>query len=44
VWFYNVTAFSVLLVAIFHASFDGAINQLVLRCRTGVEHRQILDL
>jgi hypothetical protein len=25
---YNVTAFSVLLVAIFHASFDGAINQL----------------
>jgi membrane protease YdiL (CAAX protease family) len=28
VWFYNVTAFSVLLVAIFDASFDGAINQL----------------
>ena len=28
VWFYNVTAFSVLLVAIFHASFDGAISQL----------------
>jgi hypothetical protein len=28
VWFYNVTAFSVLLVAIFHASFDGAINEL----------------
>ena len=28
VWFYNVTAFSVLLVAIFHASFDGTINQL----------------
>jgi hydrogenase-4 membrane subunit HyfE len=28
VWFYNVTAFSVLLVAIFHASFDSAINQL----------------
>jgi membrane protease YdiL (CAAX protease family) len=28
VWFYNVTASSVLLVAIFHASFDGAINQL----------------
>jgi hypothetical protein len=27
VWFYNVTARSVLLVAIFHASFDGAINQ-----------------
>jgi hypothetical protein len=27
VWFYNVTASSVLLVAIFHASFDGAINQ-----------------
>jgi membrane protease YdiL (CAAX protease family) len=28
VWFYNVTAFSVLVVAIFHASFDGAFNQL----------------
>jgi CAAX protease family protein len=28
VWFYNVTAFSVLLVAIFHASFDGTINRL----------------
>jgi hypothetical protein len=28
VWFYNVTAFSVLLVAIFHASFDASINQL----------------
>jgi uncharacterized protein len=28
VWFYNVTACSVLLVAIFHASFDGAINKL----------------
>jgi hypothetical protein len=29
VWFYNVTAFSVLLVAIFfHTSFDGAIDQL----------------
>jgi hypothetical protein len=27
VWFYNVTASSVLLVAIFHTSFDGAINQ-----------------
>ena len=27
VWFYNVTASSVLLVAIFHASFDGAIHQ-----------------
>jgi hypothetical protein len=26
VWFYNVTASSVLLVAIFHASFDGAIT------------------
>jgi ABC-type transport system involved in cytochrome c biogenesis permease subunit len=26
VWFYNVTASSVLLVAIFHASFDGEIN------------------
>jgi membrane protease YdiL (CAAX protease family) len=28
VWFYNVTLYSVLLVAIFHASFDGTINQL----------------
>jgi membrane protease YdiL (CAAX protease family) len=28
VWFYNVTASSVLLVAIFHASFDASINQL----------------
>ena len=27
-WFYNCTGFSVLLVAIFHASFDAAINQL----------------
>jgi uncharacterized protein len=28
VWIYNNTGFSVLLVAIFHASFDAAINQL----------------
>jgi hypothetical protein len=28
VWFYNVTAFRVLLVAIFHASFDASISQL----------------
>jgi uncharacterized protein len=28
VWFYNRTGFSVLLVAIFHASFDASINQL----------------
>jgi membrane protease YdiL (CAAX protease family) len=28
VWFYNRTGCSVLLVAIFHASFDAAINQL----------------
>lgn len=28
VWFYNVTRSSVLLVAIFHASFDAAISQL----------------
>jgi hypothetical protein len=28
VWFYNATLSSVLLVAIFHASFDRAINQL----------------
>jgi hypothetical protein len=27
-WLYNVTLYSVLLVAIFHASFDGTINQL----------------
>jgi uncharacterized protein len=28
VWFYNRTGSSVLLVAIFHASFDAAINQI----------------
>jgi hypothetical protein len=28
VWFYNRTGSSVLLVAIFHASIDAAINQL----------------
>jgi hypothetical protein len=28
VWFYNRTGDSVLLVAIFHASFDAAISQL----------------
>ena len=28
VWFYNRTGSSVLLVAIFHASFDAAISQL----------------
>ena len=28
VWFYNVTVYNVLLVAIFHASFDAAISQL----------------
>jgi CAAX protease family protein len=28
VWFYNRTGFSVLLVAIFHASFDAAISKL----------------
>jgi uncharacterized protein len=28
VWFYNRTGFSVLLVAIFHASFDASINKL----------------
>ena len=28
VWFYNRTGSSVLLVAIFHASFDAAINKL----------------
>jgi uncharacterized protein len=28
VWFYNLTGSSVLLVAIFHASFDAAYNQL----------------
>jgi hypothetical protein len=43
VWFYNVTAFSVLLVAIFHASFDGAINQLSYDVVPGVEHGEVLD-
>ena len=28
VWFYNRTSYSVFMVAIFHASFDAAINQL----------------
>jgi membrane protease YdiL (CAAX protease family) len=28
VWFYNRTGYSVLMVAIFHASFDASINQL----------------
>jgi hypothetical protein len=28
VWFYNRTGFSVLLVAIFHASFDASISKL----------------
>jgi hypothetical protein len=28
VWFYNVRASSVLLLAIFHASFDASISQL----------------
>jgi uncharacterized protein len=28
VWFYNRTGFSVLLVAIFHASFDASVSQL----------------
>ena len=28
VWFYNLTASSVLLVTIFHASFDASISQL----------------
>ena len=28
VWLYNRTGYSVLLVAIFHASFDASINQL----------------
>ena len=28
VWFYNRTGYSVLLVAIYHASFDAAISQL----------------
>ena len=28
VWFYDVTASSVLLLAIFHASFDASISQL----------------
>jgi membrane protease YdiL (CAAX protease family) len=34
VWFYNVTAFSVLLVAIFHASFEAqSISSLLTWCR-----------
>jgi hypothetical protein len=33
VWFYNVTLSSVMMVAIFHASFDGAINALPPRGR-----------
>jgi hypothetical protein len=28
VWFYNVTGYRVLLLAIFHASFDASISQL----------------
>jgi hypothetical protein len=44
VWFYNRTGSSVLLVAIFHASFDGAINQLSYDVRAGVEHSEIPDL
>jgi CAAX protease family protein len=44
VWFYNRTGSSVLLVAIFHASFDAAINQGLLRRSAGNEHDTILDL
>jgi hypothetical protein len=40
VWLYNVTAFSVLLVAIFHASFDASISQL---SRDIVRHRTRRD-
>jgi hypothetical protein len=43
VWFYNRTGSGVLLVAIFHASFDAA-QPALLRCGTGVEHSKILDL
>jgi membrane protease YdiL (CAAX protease family) len=44
VWFYNRTGSSVLLVAIFHVSFDAAINQLSDDVVPGVEHYKILDL
>jgi uncharacterized protein len=40
VWFYNVTTSSVLLVAIFHTSFDASISQL----SRDVEPREISDL
>ena len=43
VWLYNRTGYSVLLVAIFHASFDAAINQLSGR-DPGVEHGTIPHL
>jgi uncharacterized protein len=44
VWFYNRTGSSVLLLAIFHASFDAANHAALLRCGAGVEHGKILDL
>ena len=44
VWLYNRTGSSVLLVAIFHASFDAAISRLSLRRGTGVEHGTIPHL
>ena len=44
VWFYNRTGSSVLLVAIFHASFDACNQPALLRRRAGVEHSEIPDL
>ena len=43
VWFYNRTGFSVLLVAIFHASFDASISQLS-RDVAPRQYREIPDL
>ena len=42
VWFYNENAYSVLLVAIFHASFDSAMSQLSYDA-VRVEHGEVLD-
>ena len=42
VWFYNENGYSVLLVAIFHASFDSAMSQLSYDA-VRVEHGEVLD-
>ena len=44
VWFYKVTSSSVLLVAIFHASFRRRKQPALLRRGTRVEHGKIPDL